>query len=121
MNILKKIGKFLRTWNELLTIPLALTLWYFSPSLLRWVDPTAATYDYGVFQVILFAIIQFFIFTGVVWVYLKITFPKLYKYLDDNVGTEMEKDELTKWQKTKTVLSVFGMLLFAIVLLSRVV
>lgn len=123
LKTLKKIGNFILKWNELVTIPLALLLWYFSDTFLRWLDPTAATYDAGIFQIILFAIIQFFIFSGVIWVYIKITFPKVYKYLDDVLGSNLEpqNDKMSQWEKSKVVLWLFSLLLLAIVLLARIV
>jgi len=127
MKIFKGIIKFITKWNELLTIPLALILWYFSPQILRWFDPTAATYDYGVFQIVLFTIIQFFIYTGITWVYLKITFPKVYKYLDDvmtakfGINDTNEKNNLSQWERSKVVLWLFSLLLLSMVFLARVI
>lgn len=111
----KSIIKFISKWNEFITIPLALVLWYFSPLLLRWFDPTSATYDYGVFQIIIFTIIQFFFYTGVVWIYLKIAFPQMYKHLDDKL-----LEGLTNYEKTKMVVWLFSLLLLSLVILSRV-
>jgi len=121
MNFIKKIIRFITKWSELVTIPIALTLWYFSDVFVRWLDPTSATYDAGIFQVILFAIIQFFILSGVIWIYMKITFPKTYKYLDDALGNNLEKNNMTQWEKSKVVLWLFSLLLLAIVLLARVI
>jgi hypothetical protein len=120
---MKKFLRFIANWNELVTIPLGILLWYFSPVFLRWLDPTAATYDAGIFQIILFAIIQFFIFSGMVWVYIKITFPKVYKYLDDVLGDNLntKNEKMTQWEKSKVVLWLFSLLLLVIALLARVV
>jgi len=122
-NIFKSILKFISKWSELVTIPLAIILWVFSGTFLRWIDPTSATYDAGIFQIILFAIIQFFILSGVVWIYIKITFPKVYKYLDDVLGSNLEpqNDKMTQWEKSKIVLWLFSLLLLAIVSLARII
>ena len=120
--MLKKIGKFIAKWSELVTIPVALILWYFSDTFLRWLDPTAATYDAGIFQIILFTIIQFFIFSGIIWIYLKIAFPKVYKYLDDVLGENLknQNEKMTQWEKSKVVLWLFSILFFGIVFLARI-
>ena len=120
---IKKVLKFLASWSELVTIPLALVLWYFSGTFLRWLDPTSATYDAGIFQIILFAIIQFFILSGVIWIYMKITFPEVYKYLDDALGDNLkvENNQMTQWEKSKAVLWLFSLFFGLIVLLARVV
>lgn len=125
-----KIMKFLTKWSELITIPIALILWWLSPGILRMLDSTAATYDAGIFQVILFAIIQFLIYCGIVWIYLKIAFPNVYKYLDDVFGINLVKipqdmnhpsNQLSTWQKSVLVLWLFSLLLISIVILSRVI
>lgn len=123
MNLLKKLFRFLLRWNELITIPIGLILWKYSGLFLRWIDPTAATYDAGIFQVILFAIITFFILSGVIWIYIKITFPKVYKYLDDVLGSNLESknEKMTQWEKSKIVLWLFSLLLLVITLLARIV
>jgi hypothetical protein len=118
--IFKLVFKFLMKWNELITIPLGLIMWKYSGSLLRWLDPTSVEYDAGIFQIILFTIISFFIYTGVVWIYLKITFPKVYKYIDDVLGDNLEEKDLTTYQKSKIVLWLFSLLLITMVILSRI-
>jgi hypothetical protein len=118
-----KLIKFLATWSEIITIPLGIILWYFSDTFLRWLDPTAATYDAGIFQIILFSIIQFFIYSGVIWIYLKITFPDVYNYLDNALGKNLDikNEKLTQWEKSKIVLWLFSLFLLTIVLLARIV
>ncbi len=121
--VLNVIFRFVCKWSEFVTIPIALILWWLSPSILRSLDNTAATYDAGIFQAILFAIIAFFILAGVVWIYIKISFPSVYKYLDEAFGKNLQNSEctnevnLTKWQKSVLVLWLFSLLLICIVLL----
>jgi len=128
MKIIKQILKFLAAWSEIITIPLGILLWYFSPFLLRMLDPTAATYDAGIFQIILFTIIQFFIYSGVVWIYMKITFPNVYKWLDNIFAESLDlnndigtKEKLTKWQKSQVALWLFSLLFLGIILLARII
>ena len=122
MKIFKIMLNHLLSWHEYVTIPVALVLWYFSPKLLQLIDPTAATYDAGVFQVIIFTIIQFLIYNAVAWVVFKLTFPKMYKMLDDEIEHKvMNNGAITMWEKIKIVLWVFSLYLISIVLLSRVI
>lgn len=83
-----EVKSFLKRWNELLTIPLGFLLWFYSPAFLRWLDPTAAMFDAGIFQLILFAIIGALILGGVNWLIIKLNFPGIYHYIDN----ELEKD-----------------------------
>jgi len=116
---MKKLIKFLTNWNEFLTIPLAIVIWVLSPRVLRWIDPTSATYDAGVLQICVFVVIQFLIYHGVAWLIMKITFPKLYKYVNEMFDVEFEN--ISKWQRLKVVLSVFALYLVALVLIAKAV
>lgn len=119
---MESIYKFIVVWNEILTIPLAFILWYFSAPLLRMIDPTSAVYDYGIFQVILFTIIQFLIYHGVAWLIFKWTWPKMYKFLDDTLeDTISGQNGITKWEKIKLVMWIFSLYLISFILLSRVI
>lgn len=124
---MKKLLKFFIVWNELWTLPLALILWWVSPWLLRLIDPTAGTYDAGIFQIILFTIIQFMVYHAVVWLIIKITFPGVYKYIDNIIENvlfskwENKENSLTQWQKSKLSLFVFALYLLCIVMVSRIV
>lgn len=109
-------------WNEYITIPIALLLWYLSPYLIHLVDSTAATYDTGIFQIILFAIIQLLIFNGIVWLIIRWTFPGIYKFLDEALENKiLNNGSISQWEKCKIVLWVFSIYFIAIVLLSRVI
>lgn len=115
----KKLWKVIVDWNEFLTIPLAFILWYLSPFLLRTWDPTAAVYDAGVFQIIIFTTIQLLFYNGIVWFVLKITWPKLYNFLDD-IFEGVVKD-ITQWERVKIVMFIFALYFIGIILLSRVI
>lgn len=111
-----KLGKLLRKYNELLTLPLAILLWIQFPKWILMVDPQATFYSLEVLQVFLFAVIGLFFFTFIGWVYLRIVFPKGYELLDD----VFTNDKLTPWQKTICVLSFFYVLLYCLVHLAGI-
>jgi hypothetical protein len=119
--LLKKIWKVIIDWNEFITVPLAFILWYLSPLLLRSIDPTSAVYDAGIFQVIIFTTIQMLIYNGIIWFILKITWPKLYNFLDDIFEGEGEIKGLSTWERVKMVLFIFAIYFIGIILLSRVI
>jgi hypothetical protein len=124
-DILRKVRKFLRDWHELITLPIAMLLWVYSPTFLRWIDPTAASYDAGIFQIILFAIIELMVFNAVVWIIIKLTFPDVYKYLDEflekNLKYKSSDQQISIWEKSKLVLWLFTLYFAAIVLLARAI
>ena len=84
------------------------------------IDPTAATYDSGVFQIILFTIISFFILTSIIWIYLKITFPNVYKKIED-IATGTGLSKMTPYESAKVVLWLLSLFMISMVLLSRVI
>ena len=110
--------KFFKKWNEFLTIPLALLLWWASIPALRWLDPTSAVYDAGVFQTIIFAIIAVLTFNGFAWLLLKINFPIIYKHLDDNLDKDFKI--LPRWQQALYALCIFALYLLSLVLVIQI-
>jgi hypothetical protein len=108
-NILKKNSEFL-------TLPLAFLLWFYSGDLLRLMDPTAATYDAGIFQNALYAVIVLLAFHAVVRAIMKMQWGTLDKHLDKYFETAFYK--ITPWERLKISLFVFFSLLFALVLLT---
>jgi hypothetical protein len=75
---------FLKTYNELLSIPIAIVLFFFAPPLYRLIDPGAGQFDAGYFQVLIFAIVAFNVASGVAWLMFRLNFPSLYKYWDND-------------------------------------
>ena len=119
---MKKVIKFILSWNELITIPLALLLWWASPVLLHWLDPTAGTYDAGIFQIILFTIIQLLLYNGIAFLIIKWTWPGMYNFLDNVIEQEtMSNGSLTPYEKSKIALWIFSLYFIGIILLSRVI
>jgi len=114
---MKKIKPFLLKWNELIVIPFGLFLWYIAPSIMRWTgfDETAGQYDSAVLMKIVFAITATSILSGCAWIFIKLVFPKAYNYLDEALGNNLEdcfsQNNMTKWERTKTVLWLLSLYL----------
>ena len=117
---MKKIFNYVKgsfkKYPEILSIPLALVMWVLSVRFLRLIDQTTAVYDAGVFQVIIFAVIQLFVYVSVAWLTLGLVFGTFRRYLIENMKNEFQK--LTSWQKIRLSYSVFFLLLLALVVLS---
>ena len=131
-NLILVVKKFISNWNEIITIPLSLMLWYLSPTFLRWIDPTAATFDSGVLQNYLLAAIGLLFFNGVVWLIIKLTFPGIYQYLDEPMESAVTASpsytavsdrekmfNLSTLQKCVISLSIFFFYFLALVLLAK--
>ncbi|NPV12665.1 MAG: hypothetical protein HPY57_12840 [Ignavibacteria bacterium] len=113
---MKNLIKFIKDWNEIITIPIAIILWFTLPYIIRLIDNTAAFYDAGVLQQIVYAIIAVLIFHGLAWILLKITFPKVYDYLDNTLEKKYDSYYLSEWEKVKFSLFLFSLYFIAFIL-----
>jgi hypothetical protein len=96
-----------------------ISFWVFQYAV-RWVDPTAATYDAGVLQIPVTTIIYFTIFQWAVWQVVKNLWPKQGEYFKTKFNIDFEGG-LTPWQRVKASLFLYFALFAALVLLSRVI
>ena len=132
---MKKLIKFIfHEWNEFLSIPLGLLLFFGFPYVLRFFDSTSAAYDGGVLHSYIAAIAGMLLIHGFAWILLRITFPKIYLFFDNMFEehihkqgsfspsiTEREKFlNLSLWQKCVLALSYFSLLLLGTVLLANI-
>jgi hypothetical protein len=115
--VLAVIKSFFKKYHELITIPVGFAIWMLSVHVLRWMDPTAAVFDAGVFQVPIFAIIQFIIYVAIAWIILGIVFGTFQKYLKFNMKTDFEN--IQPWQKLKLTYSAFFFLLAVLAYLAK--
>ena len=77
----------LRDWNEFWGIPVALLAFLGFPFLLRLVDSTVGSYDLSVLQSLLLGVLAFWFVKGVAWWLLRLDFPEVYRWLDDQLET----------------------------------
>lgn len=111
--------KFLVKHSEYLMLLIAVLLFWLSPYVLRQIDPTAGTYDIGVLQTIILAVISFCVFQSLVWFTLKVNWLPIRCYFEDQFTTDFKN--LTPWQKILICSAYYLVLLFALVVLSRVI
>jgi hypothetical protein len=116
---MKTIINWLKKQNEFIPLIIAFLVFYYSPYALRWIDPTAGTYDIGILQVFITAIIGFCTYQAIVWMALNINWPMLRDYFENHFRSDFKT--LTPWQKIQVSLYVYSLLLASIVVLSRVI
>lgn len=87
--MLSIIKAFLKEYNELIAIPIGFLLWVLFPPFMRWLDPTAAPLDAGVFHIIVFALISFLFMTMFVWLFIKYNWSGLYDYLQSQIENDL--------------------------------
>ena len=99
---------------QILWIPILFVVWAVSVPLLRLIDPTAAVFDAGIFQIPLYGVILLVFALFITWHTVRIIFGTIQKYLKTEFKTDFIK--LTKWQKITLSFSVFFALLFVLAL-----
>lgn len=85
------IKRFFSNWQGFTALLAALAVFWFSPHLLHWLDPTAGTFDVGYLQRPLVAAAYFFFATFCAWTAFQIEFPTLNRWLDMNGFAESWK------------------------------
>ncbi|WP_420582082.1 hypothetical protein [Reichenbachiella sp.] len=111
--------KIIKQYNEWLTIPIALVLFFVAPGLYRLIDPTAGAFDAGVFHVNFYAIATLFLYSGVSWFLLKLKFPVLKKFLDDDAEDLLSAgDPRHKWGVI-LAFAIYLSFIFCLILISN--
>ena len=136
--LLLGIATRLRDWNEFWGIPVALLAFLGFPFLLRLVDSTVGSYDLSVLQSLLLGVLAFWFVKGVAWWLLRLDFPEVYRWLDDQLETlfaqnktnaqtnaqsgnhDSKEEERHSWQKAR-LRTVVSLSLYALYLLLLVV
>lgn len=114
---MKAAIKFFKTWNELLLGPLGILVWLISPWLIREIDPTAATFDFAVFQKIIFALVAFCVFSFSSWMLIRIQFPAVFRYLANQFDQDFDSLNQTQiCERLKLSLFVLAYYLLGLVL-----
>jgi len=99
------IKRFFKKHHAFLTIPAAILLFVVSIPVLRYFDPTAATFDAGVFQILILSAIQLIIFLAFAWIMMGIVFGKHQDYLINKMKTDF--DLLKPWERIRLTYCIF--------------
>jgi hypothetical protein len=81
---MEKFKMFIKNYNEWLSLPIAIVVYFAAPGLYRLADPTAGQFDAGYLHALIFAVVAINFSSGISWLMLKLNFPKLYKFWDDD-------------------------------------
>lgn len=114
--LIKRGLKFLKNWNEFITVPVAIGLFWFVRPVLRFIDPTAGVFDLGIMHVFFAGLVIYLLVIAAVWLIIRLTYKVLYLYLD--VQFEVDFKTLSNYQKCVLSLGFFSVVLlgFSIVL-----
>jgi len=118
---MRSIIQFFRKYNELILGPIGLVIWFLSPTLIRFFDPVAATYDNAVWQKVIFGMVLFNICTFNTWIALRLTFPGIFKYLVELFDQDfVNLNDNQKWEKLKVSFSFLALYLLGLILCMQV-
>jgi hypothetical protein len=114
--IIATVRSFFNKRHHLITVPVAVLLFAGIVPILRWFDPTAAAFDAGIFQIPIFAAVQFFIYLAIAWYTFRFVFGNFYRHLIIDMKNDFKN--ITSWQKLILSYSIFFLLFAALVLLA---
>lgn len=77
--------KWFKRYNEFFSLIVAVLLYFLSPEMYRYGDSDAGSFDAGYLHTIIFAIVSLNALSGFSWLLMAMNFPKLYKFLDDEM------------------------------------
>lgn len=112
-------SKTYKTIKEYTALIIMVALFFISTTVLRWLDPTAATFDAGVLQVINLTLVKMAVYSIVTWSIFQTIWPDLAIYFKSSFSSEFLT--LKPCQKIFISLFVYFFYLLSLVLLSRVV
>ncbi len=86
-------------WNQFWSIPLGLVLIFYTPWIMRvsGFDPTVGEMDSSLLFKPIFAIVFVSLCSGASWIFTRIAFPGLYKYIEDFFKEDFKT--LEPWRK----------------------
>lgn len=112
----KRALTFIKEYTALI---MAFVTFFLSPYVLRWVDPTAAPYDAGVLQIMIYSVVSFAVFQAITWSIVKNIWPAIGLYMKEMFNSDFLN--LAPWQRVKASLFVYFCIFILLVLLSRVI
>lgn len=92
---------------------------YLSAYVLRWIDPTAGTYDIGVLQIINLSFVLVATFNAAAWSIFRVIWPELGYFMKYRFTNAFK--QLTPWEKLKFCLSVLFFIQLELLLASIIV
>ena len=106
---MKNIVTYLKFWSNFWTAPLGLLIYYISPYIIHYYDPTAETLTIGQLQKFTFVIAGMFVLDGLAWFIIALNFPGIFKKYKANFNTQIQTQELTPWQQRKYMLALLAL------------
>lgn len=86
-----RLRGFVSENNEFWGIPIGVFLYFVSEGFFRYVSPEAGTFDFGLLHGVFFALATFVTLKALVWLFLALDFPKVYKYLDKQLNADFDQ------------------------------
>ncbi len=107
--------RFIKTYNEFLSIPIALFLFFMFPKFYREFDGTAGAFDAGYLHILVYAIIVINLGSGISWLMLRLSFPKFYTYFDDEMETDILEGREKGFKKALFPLIIYGVIFISFI------
>lgn len=105
--------------KEATALTTGILLFFAANVILRWLDPTAATYDAGVLQIINFSVLSFAVYQAITWSVVKNIWPAIGLYFKELFNKDFLN--LTPWQRICVSLFIYFSVFAFLVVLSRTI
>jgi hypothetical protein len=115
------LKKFFKLWTEIWSIPLGLLLFWYSPHIIRFVDPTAGVFDLGILHKLLYAVVAILLGNGIAFLGIKFNFPSVFEFYKSESEPSAFDDfkSITPWQRLKLLAFLYALILFCFALLAQ--
>lgn len=112
----KRLLEFMKLWPEMWSLPVSILIFAASIPIIRWIDPTAGVFDWGIFQTVLVAVVLLPAISTAAFMGIKFNFPALFDYYRKTIYI---KDwlKITPWQRLLLLFLLYISLLLAGVIL----
>ncbi|AWW31831.1 hypothetical protein DN752_17780 [Echinicola strongylocentroti] len=114
--IKERLLSFIKLWPELWSVPVSILLFAASIPIIRWIDPTAGVFDWGIFQTVLVTVVILPILSTAAFMGIRFNFKFLFDYYRKTVYIK-DYLKLTPWQRLLLFCLVYLSLLLAGVIL----
>lgn len=113
----KSVNRFLKEYNEWLSIPIALMLFFVVPTIYRYFDHTASAFDPGYLHSIILGFIIVNFASGIAWLMLRLNFPTLYHFWDNDMEDSTIKSTNSEAVKVSMKLYLIFFIAFVVIVL----
>lgn len=106
----------IKTLKEYSALVVTIALFFVIPYVLRWIDPTTASFDPGVLHTVFAALVMYAIYQAVTWSITKTLWPGIGRYMKGSFGDDF--DNLKPQPKILISMGLYFIILLSFILIT---